>query len=67
MSSTPPSPRPASLQMPRTSCVRLSAGMLWSKQFYHYVVKQWLEGDPGNPPPPPERKNGRNHEWTPYV
>jgi len=26
------------------------AGMLWSKQFYHYVVKQWLEGDPGNPP-----------------
>ncbi|MGH8612989.1 MAG: MGH1-like glycoside hydrolase domain-containing protein, partial [Gammaproteobacteria bacterium] len=40
------------------------AGMLWSKQFYHYVVKQWLEGDPGNPPPPPERRNGRNHEWT---
>ncbi len=22
------------------------AGMLWSKQFYHYVVEQWLEGDP---------------------
>ena len=40
------------------------AGMLWSKQFYHYVVKQWLEGDLGNPPPPQERKNGRNHEWT---
>jgi hypothetical protein len=39
------------------------AGMLWSKQFYHYVVKQWLEGDPGNPPPPPERRNGRNHNW----
>ena len=39
------------------------AGMLWSKQFYHYVVKNWLEGDPGNPPPPVERTNGRNHEW----
>jgi len=39
------------------------AGMLWSKQYYHYVVKEWLNGDPGNPPPPPERKQGRNHEW----
>jgi hypothetical protein len=39
------------------------AGMLWSKQFYHYVVKRWLEGDPGNPLPPEERKQGRNHEW----
>jgi len=39
------------------------AGMLWSKQFYHYVIKQWLDGDPGNPLPPPERRNGRNHEW----
>jgi hypothetical protein len=39
------------------------AGMLWSKQYYHYVVKQWIEGDPGNPAPPGERRNGRNHEW----
>ncbi len=39
------------------------AGMLWSKQYYHYVVKRWLEGDPGEPPPPPERLHGRNHEW----
>ncbi len=39
------------------------AGLLWSKQFYHYVVKDWLEGDPGLPAPPPERKQGRNHEW----
>jgi mannosylglycerate hydrolase MGH1-like protein/glycosyl hydrolase family 63 len=39
------------------------AGMLWSKQFYYYVVKDWLEGDPGNPPPPAERKRGRNREW----
>jgi hypothetical protein len=40
------------------------AGMLWSKQFYHYVVKDWLQGDPANPPPPAERRKGRNHEWT---
>jgi hypothetical protein len=40
------------------------AGMLWSKQFYHYELKRWLDGDPGQPVPPPERKRGRNHEWT---
>src|ERR1022692_1594716 len=40
------------------------AGLLWSKQFYHYVVRDWLKGDPGQPPPPAARKQGRNHEWT---
>ncbi len=40
------------------------AGMLWSKQFYYYDVKTWLVGDPGQPPSPPERLTGRNHEWT---
>ena len=40
------------------------AGMMWSKQFYHYDVRTWLEGDPACPPPPPERKKGRNHDWT---
>jgi len=39
------------------------AGMLWSKQFYHYVVKQWLEGDPKTSAPPQERLKGRNHQW----
>jgi hypothetical protein len=39
------------------------AGMLWSKQFYHYVVEDWLKGDPAAPMPPPERKRGRNREW----
>ena len=39
------------------------AGLLWSKQFYHYVVEQWLDGDPGQPPPPPERQAGRNNDW----
>ncbi|BAY49970.1 hypothetical protein SAMD00079811_75990 (plasmid) [Scytonema sp. HK-05] len=40
------------------------AGMLWSKQFYHYVVYDWLNGDPVGPTPPAERKRGRNHEWS---
>jgi hypothetical protein len=39
------------------------AGLLWSKQFYHYVVREWLDGDPQQPPPPPQRKEGRNAEW----
>ncbi|HUQ31257.1 MAG TPA: hypothetical protein VM095_04015, partial [Pyrinomonadaceae bacterium] len=39
------------------------AGMLWSKQFYHYVVEQWLKGDPATPEPPAARWNGRNHDW----
>ena len=39
------------------------AGMMWSKQYYHYVVKEWLEGDSASPPPPAERKAGRNSHW----
>lgn len=39
------------------------AGLLWNKQFYHYVVKQWLGGDPEMPQPPEERKKGRNNDW----
>jgi hypothetical protein len=43
-----------------------NAGLLWTKQFYHYVVEDWLEGDPNYPPPPPERRQGRNSDWN-YV
>ncbi|MEX2491249.1 MAG: glucosidase [Nitrospirales bacterium] len=39
------------------------AGMLWSKQFYHFDVTTWLNGDPNGPPPPAERKQGRNADW----
>jgi hypothetical protein len=39
------------------------AGLLWSKQFYHYVVEPWLRGDPTSPPPPAQRWGGRNHGW----
>jgi hypothetical protein len=40
------------------------AGLLWSKQYYHYIVKDWLDGDPLQPAPPAERRRGRNHQWT---
>ena len=39
------------------------AGMLWSKQFYHYDVEKWLEGDANQPKPPAARKKNRNSEW----
>jgi hypothetical protein len=39
------------------------AGMLWSKQFFHFDVERWLDGDPAGPPPPASRLGGRNHEW----
>ena len=39
------------------------AGLLWSKQFYHYYLRRWLQGDPCGPPPAPERSRGRNREW----
>ena len=40
------------------------AGLLWSKQFYHFDVRQWLASDPSQPSPPSERKLGRNCEWA---
>jgi Glycosyl hydrolase family 63 C-terminal domain len=39
------------------------AGMLWCKQYYHFIWDQWANGDPGMPPPPPDRKNIRNQQW----
>ncbi|KAG6372413.1 Six-hairpin glycosidase-like protein [Boletus reticuloceps] len=38
-------------------------GMLWTKQYYHFVQKEWIDGDPAQPPPPPGRKYIRNKEW----
>jgi hypothetical protein len=40
------------------------AGMIWSKQFYYLDVAQWLNGDPAHPPPPEQRRHGRNREWV---
>jgi hypothetical protein len=39
------------------------AGLLWTKQFYHYVVRRWIAGDPTQPVPPPAREHGRNADW----
>ena len=56
--------QPASLDEDERDIQRQAfAGLLWTKQFYHYNVDEWLTGDPSQPPPPPERKKGRNHEW----
>jgi hypothetical protein len=52
--------------IPDLKCIQRQAfaGMLWSKQFYHYDVMYWLDGDPAQPAPPPQRKRGRNRDWT---
>ncbi|MDT7602435.1 MAG: hypothetical protein QOF61_432, partial [Acidobacteriota bacterium] len=55
---------PASLPAEERRVVRQAyAGLLWSKQFYYYDVRAWLEGDPNQPAPPKERLEGRNQEW----
>jgi hypothetical protein len=55
---------PSDLSEDAANVMRQSlGGLLWSKQFYHYVVKDWLHGDPAAPQPPPERLGGRNREW----
>ena len=55
---------PADLSADAKSVMRQAfGGLLWSKQFYHYVVKEWLDGDAQQPPPPASRLYGRNAEW----
>jgi hypothetical protein len=56
---------PPSLSDDARGAMRQSlAGLLWSKQFYHYVVRDWLNGDPAQPSPPEARLGGRNREWN---
>jgi hypothetical protein len=58
---------PASLSSDGRNALRQAfAGLLWSKQFYHYVQKDWLAGDPAQPAPPASRNHGRNSDW-PHV
>ncbi|MEP7326984.1 MAG: glucosidase, partial [Gemmatimonadota bacterium] len=55
---------PAGASLEQQRIIRQAyAGLLWCKQFYYYVVSDWLEGDPASPPPPPERLGGPNRDW----
>jgi len=55
---------PVSLSAEHKSIQRQAlSGLLWNKQFYYYIIEQWLAGDPGGPPPPASRWDGRNTEW----
>jgi hypothetical protein len=56
---------PGALSQDSASVMRQAlGGMLWSKQFYHYVVRDWLNGDPNQPVPPGTRRRGRNWQWS---
>ena len=50
---------PEAMQILRQAC----AGLVWSKQMYPYNVRRWLDGDPGEPPPPEAHQHGRNSNW----
>ncbi|HUR46345.1 MAG TPA: hypothetical protein VMZ27_10765 [Candidatus Saccharimonadales bacterium] len=55
---------PPTLEAQSAAVIRQGyAGLMWNKQFYYYVVQEWLEGDLKTVPPPANRKEGRNHEW----
>ena len=56
---------PANLSAEERRVARQSyAGLLWTKQFYHYIVADWLRGDLAMPDPPRSRSHGRNRDWT---
>ncbi len=55
---------PATLTLEEKNISRQAyAGLLWTKQFYHYIVDAWINGDPSGPFPPESRKHGRNSDW----
>ncbi len=47
----------------RNVALQAFAGLMWTKQFYHYITDDWLEGDPEQPRPPEQRKGFRNADW----
>jgi hypothetical protein len=40
------------------------AGVLWSKQFYHFDVEHWLNNSDGLTPVNDGKLKGRNNDWT---
>ncbi len=55
---------PKDIDEDTTQILRQSfSSLLWTKQYYHYVVETWLEGDDKNYPPPFIRQKGRNYGW----
>ena len=56
--------RPAATTDEEATVLRQAfSGLLWCKQFYHYDVSRWLDGDPAQPAPPAARQRGRNSAW----
>ena len=51
---------PAMNEEERNVSMQAYAGLLWSKQFYHYIVRDWIDGDAREP----WRVNKRNRNWT---
>ncbi len=39
------------------------AGLLWSKQYYHFDIERWLNSSDGISPVSPIKQTGRNHDW----
>ncbi len=55
---------PGGISAPQSAVARQAyAGLLWTKQFYHYAVQDWMDGDPDQPAPPASRNTGRNSDW----
>lgn len=55
---------PASLDNEKKNISRQAyAGLLWSKQYYYYVVESWIRGDANSPPITYGRDSGRNRDW----
>lgn len=44
-------------------CRQGYAGLLWTKQFYEFIVSDWITGTSDEPAPAESRKRGRNHDW----